>query len=175
MDKIIIFLIAWYLLYSIGKYFEARKPENIIEKEEKVARFIRENLMRNPLGLNNERELYVLRVMEDKYIHLKEKFKHDPKMGIRIAKDWTDYVSAISEIFTASEMLDVDSGEGVFERHDERVREPHIRREEIEKRYNELLGLNQKEEEAKQQKEFDEIRKRADENLKNLFKKDSKR
>lgn len=147
MEIITIFIIG-VVTYLIYKFIQERSPESIIERLEKSAEFLRgqilENPLRPPVGISNEEAIKTIEKMEAKYIRVKERFKHDATTRIKLAQDWSDYVHAVWESFSARQLLNVDMEEDAIERFEERVKEPWIIQEEIEKRFNEMLRIKKK-------------------------------
>lgn len=82
--------------------------------------------------------------MEKKYLRLKERYKYDIKTLLQIVGDWLNYVAALSHLTTAELGLTADLEEGAGERYAEAKKEPLIVKEEIEKRFNDLLKVEVK-------------------------------
>jgi hypothetical protein len=59
---------------------------------------------------------------------------------LELVKDWCDYTDAMHKLAYARDMLDVDTGDNAYDTYGDRVKEPHITRQEIEKRFQEALG-----------------------------------
>jgi hypothetical protein len=83
---------------------------------------------------------FVLDATERDYLHLKEQFKHDEKKQLELASDWCEYAEAIRDLSSAADLLDVDMSQNAYENYGESAKEPHIKRHEIEKRFQTLRG-----------------------------------
>lgn len=79
-------------------------------------------------------------VMEANYFRLKQRFFHTPEKVLEIAKDWYRYVEALSDLKRTRVILDVDVGDGVWDRMEEGMKEPLIIQEVVEKKFKSLLG-----------------------------------
>lgn len=79
-------------------------------------------------------------VMEVNYFRLKQRFAHEPEKAVEIARDWYRYVQALYDLKSARILLDVDWDDGAWDRADQRTKEPTIAKDEIEKKFNALLG-----------------------------------
>ena len=126
-----------------------------IQKMEEAAN----DLMESFIGIKNrasqdpntdtEMFKYLFDTTGNDYVRLKERFKHDEKKLLELATDWADYSIAIFSMLRASnhKMRELDNGRGIeywnqLEKNfSEEVKEPLIIREEIEKRFQELLGF----------------------------------
>lgn len=92
------------------------------------------------MKLGREIQSFVLEGTERDYIRLKERNAHDAPKRIQLAQDWLTYTEALMEISSARDMLNVDMGENPLETFEESVKEPHIKRQEVERRFQEALG-----------------------------------
>ncbi|VVB63102.1 Uncharacterised protein [uncultured archaeon] len=128
---------ALYFSYLIYRTLDNLRPEKRIENLENSARALKTSALRDDLRHGKEQEQYVLDETEGDYLHLKEKYRHDQKQRLQLALDWYEYTSAIHTISCAidSLMVDVD-----FELVKEEVKEPHVKRHEIERRFQEMRG-----------------------------------
>lgn len=88
--------------------------------------------------LQDERDM--VKAMERDMIRLRERFKHDPKKQLEVARDWMDYSGAVAQIKFAREMLDVDMEDTAYDSYDERAKESYVAVQEIGKRVEEILG-----------------------------------
>ncbi|OGD95503.1 hypothetical protein A3F57_03145 [Candidatus Roizmanbacteria bacterium RIFCSPHIGHO2_12_FULL_36_11] len=79
-------------------------------------------------------------VMEVNYFRLKQRFIHTPEKVLEIARDWKRYVEALGDLKYARLMLDVDWSDDIYDKTGERMKEPTIAKEEIEKKFKDLLG-----------------------------------
>ena len=88
--------------------------------------------------LQDERDM--VKAMERDMIRLRERYKHDTKKQVEIARDWMDYSNAVAEIKFARERLDVDMEDTAYDSFDERTKEHYVTVQEIAKRVGEILG-----------------------------------
>ena len=88
--------------------------------------------------LQDERDM--VKAMERDMLCLRERFKHDPKKQLEVARDWMDYSAAVARIKFSREWLDVDMKDTAYDSHDERTKESYVAVQEIEKRVEEILG-----------------------------------
>lgn len=88
--------------------------------------------------LQDEREM--VKAMERDMVRLRERFKHDPKKQLEVARDWMDYSGAVDRIKFSREWLDVDMEDTAYDAHDERTKEAYVAVQEIAKRVEEMLG-----------------------------------
>jgi hypothetical protein len=88
------------------------------------------------IGLAREpRESYMLDATERDYLLLKERFRGDTKKLLELANDWFNYTEAIYELTTASEAMFATGADW-----DKLTSGPDIKRQEIERRFQQLLG-----------------------------------
>ena len=78
--------------------------------------------------------------MEVNYLRLKQRLSHTPDKVREVAKDWFRYAQALGDLKHARVMLDVDMSDTAFENMEERMKEPSIIKDEIEKKFKSLLG-----------------------------------
>lgn len=78
--------------------------------------------------------------MEVNYFRLKQRFSTDKDKTLELARDWYKYAEALRELKFARVMLDVDWSDDAFDNLEARSKEPHIVKDEIEKKYKPLLG-----------------------------------
>ena len=83
-----------------------------------------------------------LKETEDKYIRLKEKYKFDQNMLLKLAIDWRDYNLNMHGKVMEWKKLGVNMGKNAYEEFEEGAREHQLVIEEIEKRFNSLLKDN---------------------------------
>lgn len=77
--------------------------------------------------------------MEINYFRLKQRLFHDQKKVLEVAKDWLNYVDSLSRIKHGRMILDVDWSENAWDKAEQRLKEPSIIKDEIEKKFKELL------------------------------------
>jgi len=80
-----------------------------------------------------------LKETEDKYIRLKEKYKFDQNMLLKIAIDWRDYNLNLFGKVSEWKKLGVNVEDNAYEEYGEGIREHQLIIEEIEKRFDSLL------------------------------------
>ena len=83
-----------------------------------------------------------LKETEDKYIRLKEKYKFDQNMLLKLAIDWRDYNLNMHGKVMEWKQLGVNMGKNAYEEFEEGAREHQLVIEEIEKRFKSLLKDN---------------------------------
>lgn len=144
---IVIIVIAGIYLYSRSKKRgekgitadgESLTAEEMWERgEANTARVLEKSpLIEN--YLQDERDM--VKAMERDMIRLRERFKHDTKKQLEVARDWMDYSGAVAQIKFAREMLDVDMEDTAHDSYDGRTKESYITVQEIGKRVEEILG-----------------------------------
>lgn len=79
-------------------------------------------------------------VMEANFMRLKHRFSDDKEKLLNITKNWQSYVDALNDLKTARVLLDVDLSENAWDNASEAMKEPEIIKEEIEKKFKEMLG-----------------------------------
>jgi len=124
-------------------FFFKPNPRKEIEKIEKDVDWIKLTILQKHADIFECRETEEIRnafyEMEEKYLRLKERYKYDIKALLSITLDWLNYVVALSNLMNAELGLTADLEEGASERYAEKMREPIIVREEIEKRFDKWL------------------------------------
>jgi len=80
--------------------------------------------------------------MEINYLRLKQRFSNDSEKVLGIARDWCKYAEALNNLKYARAMLDVDWADGAFDRLEEKMKEPSIIKDEVEKKFKSLLGAD---------------------------------
>lgn len=140
---IVVVITVWYF------YSKAKKTGIISDDEPKTFDGMwkqAEGNMERVLSKSSNLEDYLqderamVRAMEHDAILLRERYKHDPKKQLEIARDWMDYSDAVAETKFAREMLDVDMEDNAYDRFDERTRVPFLTLKEITKRIMNELG-----------------------------------
>ena len=150
MGTIAIIILVVVAIYAISRFLQRQNPKHIFENMERAIEEIEKNGNISRQVIFAERVIDVselkeaIEEMEKKYIRLKEKFKHEPEKRIKVVRDWFDYLNALREFYFAAKLLDVDMEEGASDRFDEKIKEPVIRKDEIEKRFDELLEIKKK-------------------------------
>lgn len=133
-------LVSWFL-WSIWNWVRSRRPPSV-EQVWELGNRNRDRVLEYSYliddYLHDERE--GVRAMETDSIRLRERFKHDAAKQRQIAEDWCNYANALREVKSARELLDVDSEDDAFDRHDDRTKDSHITIQEIGKRVMDALG-----------------------------------
>lgn len=126
--------------------FRKKNPEHEIEWLEEKAYWLYGMSMEkhNSLILYDihEDDEKRLKETEDKYIRLKEKYKFNQNMLLKLAIDWRDYNLNMNGMVMKWGKLGVNLGENAYEEYDEGIREHQLIIEEIEKRFDSLLKNN---------------------------------
>lgn len=86
--------------------------------------------------------------MEENYLRLEERYKHDNVRLGQIIKDWVGYNEVITGLIHEREMLDVATTDEESDRSDQETKKLQIRRQEIESRFKALLGKQYKDPQA---------------------------
>ena len=141
---IIMGAIAGGIAYAIFGREKKENPETPQEIETGLA-YKEENLwkeIKNPVLLKgrSQDETSLLECGKLNYIRLKERFKHDDIKRGQVNKDWFDYLEALKDLIYEREMLDISTAEDESNAHFDSIEELHIKIQEIEKRFKELLG-----------------------------------
>lgn len=136
---IIIGAIVIFFIWKSKKKFE--RPASV-EGIEKSIQFLKERIFElehidSPHFIDYQD---AFDVMEVNYLRLKQRFSHTPDKVLEIARDWWKYVEALSDLKHARVMLDVDMSDNSWDNAGERMKEPSIVREEVEKKFKSLLG-----------------------------------
>ena len=124
-------------------YFRNENSEKKIEKLEKTAYWLYKMSLEksdNPIVydiLDDDEER--LKKTEEKYIRLKEKFKHEPKMQLKLAIDWKDYCLNMHSKVLEWKKFGVNLEDSAQEEYDEGIKEHQLIIEEIEKKFDKLL------------------------------------
>ncbi len=140
LSNLALVAIVIWVIYSVYKHWENSKPEKKVEELEASAVFWKEQALKDLLHLGKAQLEFVLDATERDYLHLKEQFKHDEKKQFELASDWCEYTKAINDLSYAGNMLDVDMSQNAYENYGETAKEPHIKRHEIERRFQTLRG-----------------------------------
>lgn len=90
---------------------------------------------------NFEKLRKALRITEHHYYRLKERYTHEPETRVGIAEDWLHYTAALSEIKEALDFKIVSSSDDPDGEYYSSIKEPIAIKEEIEKKFNNLLGI----------------------------------
>jgi hypothetical protein len=80
--------------------------------------------------------------METNYLRLKQRLYHDKDKALELAEDWLRYVSALDGLKHARRWLDLDDSDGARDTYDEQTKEPKITKEEVEMKFESLLGAD---------------------------------
>lgn len=139
-EKILGIAAVVYIAYLIYKWWEGRQHWKKIQNYEKSAEALKEDAEKDLMKLGKEEIKHLSELIESDYLYLKERHKHDQKKLLEFAKDYCDYLEALSDISSARDLFDVDMEAGAHDRYYEAVKEPNIKRYEIEKRFQEILG-----------------------------------
>ncbi len=136
---IIIVAIVIFIIWKSKKKFE--RPANVEDIERNV-QFLKERIFErvhfdSPHFIDYQD---AFDAMEINYLRLKQRFSHTPEKVLEIAEDWRKYVESLGDSKHARVMLDVDLEDSAWDRAGERMKEPFIIREEIEKKFKSLLG-----------------------------------
>jgi len=118
-------------------------PRKEIEKIEKDIDWIKLIILQKHADIFECRETKEIRKafygMEERYLKLKERYKYDLKILLPLTADWLTYVGTLSSLITAELGLTADLTDGASERYAEKIKEPLIIKEEIEKRFDKWL------------------------------------
>lgn len=140
---VVVICVVIYWLYTLlknkGIGQQPRKIEDIEDSvyKIKVRIFELEPLFDSPHFIDYQN---AYEAMEVNYLRLKQRFTHTPEKALEIALDWESYVQALSDLRFARVMLDVDLSDTAWENAGERMKEPSIIVEEVEKKFKGLLG-----------------------------------
>lgn len=138
------FIIFVLILGGVYWYFKERDPERKIEKLEKTAYWLyRMSIEKsdNPIiyDILDDDETR-LKKTEEKYIRLKEKYKHEPKTRLKLAIDWVDYNNNMHGKVMEWKKFGVNLEKTADEEYAAGIKEHQLIIEEIEKRFNKLLS-----------------------------------
>jgi len=140
LEILIIFVI---IFGGVCWYFKERNPERKIGKLEKMAYWLYGMSIEksnSPIVYNiTDDDEKRLKETEKKYIRLKEKYKYEPKMCLRLAIDWRDYNLNMHGKVMEWKKFGVNLEESADEEYAEGTKEHQLIVEEIEKRFNKLL------------------------------------
>ena len=126
-----------WLLWEI---FVKGSPSKTIEKYEEFGEtMLNSYRMTNKVSYGQETDPPDVVRMQDWYIRLKEKFKHDKAKLLQLAEDWKDYAYNLSsKNINFYLYLESENNEDGKER-DKKAREARLKIEEIENRFAEML------------------------------------
>ena len=146
----------WYLF----KIFSGGTPSSRIEKYEEFAEvMLGSNRTTDKVAYGKEGESPEVLRMKDWYIRLKEKYKHDTQKLVQLAEDWKDYAYNLSRKGSSNYLWLESESESDGEDHYQEARESHLKLEEIENRFAEMLGPKEREnleaDRKKKQEEFE--------------------
>lgn len=149
MEWLILFAIiisAYLIIKAIreqGPEGQTKKINKEIESIKTAVEFFRSVVMKKEPELIESEILEELRqdllTMEEKYFRLKERYKNDFKKLLEITKDWVNYSDSLKTLHFAWCILETDLSETATDNYDEKVAEPRIKKDEIEKKWNNLL------------------------------------
>lgn len=112
-----------------------KNPEKEIEKIEVIVEHLKNMILReedNVIWIFDKEDVAEYKkeidIMEEKYMRLKERYKHDEEMRVKIAKDWSDYVLNLWEIRSSRHLFGADFEEGASDRFEERNKELFIKK-----------------------------------------------
>ena len=134
---------------SISNGFPAKKIEKYEEFAETMISSYR-TMNRVAYEIENDPPEFLR--MKNWYVRLKEKFKHDIQKLLQLAEDWKDYAYNLSSKNT-NHYLYLENGEN---NRVEKAREAHLKIEEIENRFSEMLGSKERETIEVERKKKDE-------------------
>lgn len=135
-------IIVAIVIFFIWKLKKKNAHPASVEDIEKSVQFLRETIFElahldSPHFIDYQD---AFDTMEINYLRLKQRFSHTPEKVLEIAKDWWKYVEALGDLKHAIVMLDVAMSDSAWENVEERIKEPSIIREEIEKKFKSLLS-----------------------------------
>ncbi len=145
--------IVWYGY----KYFFTVSPAKLIEQYETFAQsMLGAYRTTNKVSYGQEEDPPELLRMMDWYTRLKEKYKHDQLKLVHLAEDWKDYTYCLLNKNTSNYIYlnGEDSEEG--EEKLKEARGSHLRIEEIENRFADMLNPQQRQELEAERKKKDE-------------------
>ncbi len=139
MDIIYTILIIGAIWY-VGKLLLQQAPTKRIEKYEEFAEVMfRSYQTTNKVSFGEEKDPPEVSRMRDWYIRLKEKYKHDQTKLVQLAEDWKDYAFNLSSKNINHYLwLEDEDKESSDERYG-KTREAHMKIEEIENRFANML------------------------------------
>ena len=127
INTIFFFIAIWW----VAKWWEESRPEKKIERYEHLAKLFLDD---------EEKKLENVLRTEDWYTRLKEKYKHNQKKLVELAKDWKDYAYNVSQKASSMELWIENDDEKLAEDDSKEARNYFLRMEEIENRFAELPG-----------------------------------
>lgn len=130
-----------FFIWKSKKKFE--RPGNVKDIEKNI-QFLKEMIfelehMDSPCFIDYQD---AFDVMEVNYLRLKLRLSHMPEKVLEIAMDWWKYVDALDNLKRARVILDVDMSDNAWNNANERMKEPSIIKEEVEKKFKLLLDNN---------------------------------
>ncbi|GEM_PF-3466604 len=142
----VILIIIAFFVYKIYK----QKPK-VVSKEEAMENIQAEIERREAALLNHLKTTHLKDYMDTQtvlfdcgkknFLRLNERLKHDDVKRGEAIKDWIDYMEALNESIYESELLDVSTSEE-SEIHWKARDEAHVKLQEINKRFKDLLGAD---------------------------------
>jgi len=135
-----IIIVIWF--YNSKRGVGTKRPATIEDIENDI-RFIKKSKIFSLEPFDSPHFIDVqdaFDVMEINYLRLKQKFFHTPEKALEIALDWHKYVESLAKLKFARTALNFDLSDKAYDKFDERVKEPSIIKEEIEKKFKSLLG-----------------------------------
>jgi len=136
---ILIGVITWFLFYR--RKLMPHEIQNLIsERIASITDETRVRLENSHLKDYLDYEKHFFLTMEENYLRLAERFRHDKIKQAQITKDWISYNEIINGLIHEREMLDVSTSDENAENSDQETKKLQIKRQEIETRFKELLG-----------------------------------
>lgn len=132
--------IIWYLFFYKKRISPQQAKELIAEKVTAISVTTKARLENSHLKEFLDYEKHFFLTMEENYLRLAERFKHDNVQMAQIVKDWIDYNEIINGLIYQRELLDVATTDEQSEQSDQNTKKLQIKRQEIETRYKSLLG-----------------------------------